>query len=168
MSLRLPHLLLAAALLTAHAQAEPTATPAPAAETDPAAAEAIRQAKIAMEAWLALIEEGKYIDSWKTASKPFQDSIGAGRWAMTCRNQRRPTGKLLTRDLAEEHFHKEHYDQSGRLRPGEIVTFLFTTRFEHLDEAREAVILRPFEGEWKVVSYALRPTFKKPPAETPQ
>lgn len=109
-----------------------------------------------MESWIGLIDEGKYIENWKAASAPFQKSVGAGKWAITCRNQRRSTGAFLSRNLKETYYNTEYYSGDGRLEKGEIVTFLFTTDFQHLKEAIEVVILRPFGDEWKVVSYRLK------------
>lgn len=136
--------------------AEETAAPVSTSEESSREAIARRDAKIAMESWLQLIEEGQYIENWKAASIPFQKSVSAGKWAITCRNQRRSTGSVLSRTLKDAYYNTEYYTGDGRLEKGEIVTFLFTTDLQYLKEATEVVILRPFGDAWKVVSYRLK------------
>ncbi len=156
MSFRLSALLLS---FLAAAPVLLSAEDSPAAAVEEANPEAVarRDAKVAMESWVEFIKEGRYIESWKAASVPFQKSVSAGQWAITCRNQHRRTGPEVNRTLKETYYNTEYYTSDGRMEKGEIVTFLFTTDFEYLKEATEVVILRPFPEGWKVVSYRLKP-----------
>ena len=65
---------------------------------------AVEQAKKAAEAWLKLIDEGKYQESWSEAATFFKDRITAEGWAQMVGAVRKPLGALVSRDFKLAHY----------------------------------------------------------------
>lgn len=139
--MRIPTFLLAALLLALASPAVPgTDTPTAAAES-------------AARAWLALVDAGKYADSWSSASTTFRQKISASQWQMAVAGVRAPLGALSSRTL-----------QSATPRnslpgapDGEYVVFQFAAVFAHKAAAVETVTpVKDTDGKWHVSGYFIR------------
>jgi Protein of unknown function (DUF4019) len=62
-------------------------------EADPAAVAAI-------EAWLKIVDDGRYLQSWVSASAQFQKSITSTDWVNALASRRKPLGACTKRTLA--------------------------------------------------------------------
>lgn len=110
-------------------------------------------ARKSAEQWLALIDAGKYAESWKTAAGYFQMAVPQGQWEHTIAAVRTPLGDLVFRKLKSA-----HYTQSLPGSPdGEYVVLQFDSSFAHKKEAVETVTpkLDP-DGQWKVSGYYIK------------
>ena len=54
------------------------------------------------EMWLALIDEGKFEESWDESSSMFKNSVTKEQWVETMRINRPPLGKVLQRNLRKK------------------------------------------------------------------
>jgi hypothetical protein len=134
-------LLYALLLLIAAAPAVPgTETPTSAAES-------------AARSWLALLDAGKYADSWQSAAGIFRQKITAAQWEAAIAGTRAPLGALQSRAL-----------QSATPRStlpgapdGEYVVIQFASSFEHKAGAVETVTpMKDADGKWHVSGYYIR------------
>jgi len=116
---------------------------------DKAEAAATKQA----EAWLSLVDDGKYGESWDAASKLFQGGVTRAEWAEKVAGVRGPLGKVVSRRVKSER-------PTTRLPgapDGKYVVIQFATSFEHKKQAVETVtpMLEP-DGSWKVAGYFIK------------
>ena len=119
----------------------------------PEAAAQIAAARKAAEQWLALVDAGKYAESWKTAAGYFQNAVPQDQWEHTIAAVRGPLGDLVSRKLKSA-----HYTQSLPGAPdGEYVVLLFDTSFTNKKTAVETVTpMLDADGTWKVSGYYIR------------
>ena len=105
------------------------------------------------EAWRALVDSGRYAESWEKASGFFQGAVGKERWIQTMQAARKPFGKNLSRKL-----------RSARYRTalpgapdGEYVVIQFKASFKHKKSAVETITPSlDQDGQWRVSGYYMK------------
>ena len=104
-------------------------------------------------AWLALIDDGRYAESWKEASAFFKGSIDQPRWAAALDSARKPLGKRLSRTL-------ERATESTSLPgapAGRYVVMQFKASFQGKGGATETVtFLLDKDGKWRAAGYFIK------------
>jgi uncharacterized protein DUF4019 len=127
---------------------EATATPAPADPNQLAIATTLAQQ------WLALVDEGKYADSWSAAGKLFQANMPQEKWTQVLAGARQPFGKVVSRELAG----REIKTDIPGAPAGQYALVGFNTNFEHKPDIVETVtMILEQDGQWKVVGYSANP-----------
>src|ERR1700719_5148662 len=58
------------------------------------------------ESWLALVDSGKYAESWQECAQIFQAAVTKEQWQSALRATRDPLGKLLWRKLKGAPYNK--------------------------------------------------------------
>lgn len=111
------------------------------------------QALVAARTWLALVDAGKYGDSWETAAAYFKNAITKEKWEQMLTAVRNPLGRLVTRELISK-----TYTQSLPGAPdGEYVVIQFATSFENKKSAIETITpMLDNDGEWRVSGYYIK------------
>jgi hypothetical protein len=111
------------------------------------------QAQASDLTWLAMINQGKYAQSWETASDSFQSAMKEEDWQRALDHVRTPLGKVLKRNLSAS-----NYTTSLPGAPdGQYVVTLFSTQFEHKVSAQERVVAkRGRDGSWRVTGYFIQ------------
>lgn len=105
------------------------------------------------EAWLALVDEGKYAASWDRASALFQHAIGRDKWADTLKAARAPLGDLVSRRLKSA----DARTSLPGAPDGKYVVVQFETSFKNKRDAVETVTpMAEADGSWKVSGYYIR------------
>lgn len=128
--------------------------PARAAEEPAAEAVDLRPAMRAAEAWLALVDAGRYGESWDEAAALFREAMPRVRWEVAVQQARESAGRLAARKLAAATFSTA----LPGAPPGEYVVIQYTSRFAALPRAVETVTpMREADGRWKVSGYYIRP-----------
>jgi len=107
----------------------------------------------AAQAWLALVDGGQYVQSWKTAAPAFQKATSQDFWATTIQAVRAPLGKVQSR--------KQLSAQYATALPGapdgEYVVLQYQSAFAQRKAAVETVTpMRDKDGPWKVSGYYLK------------
>ena len=105
------------------------------------------------KAWLSLIDNGNYSDSWKDASSYFQAAVSEQNWGNSLSAVRKPLGKLKSRNLLGS--------QASNSLPGapdgKYLVMSFETAFEHKISAIETVtFMRDTDGHWKAAGYYIK------------
>ncbi|HVP59890.1 MAG TPA: DUF4019 domain-containing protein [Myxococcaceae bacterium] len=122
--------------------------------TTAAAAESTEAAGVqAAEAWLKLIDAGRYGASWDEAAPMFRDQVSRAEWEKMAGAARRPLGKVLSRKLSA----KQLAHTLPGAPDGTYVVLVYETRFEHKERASEnvTVMLDP-QGQFRGAGYFIR------------
>ena len=105
------------------------------------------------EAWLALVDSGKYADSWQEASHFFKASVSKEQWQSMLRASRDPLGKMLSRKLKSATYTKTMPGAPD----GDYVVIQYQSSFEHKQSAVETVTpMLDKDGKWRVSGYYIK------------
>ena len=135
-----PCLALAACLLLPRLAAE-EAKPAP------------DDAKAAALAWLKLVDDGKYADSWKEAASFFKGKVTELKWAGALNQSREPLGSVTKRELRTAEFTHE----VPRAPPGDYWVIQFATELEGTAAIETVTPMLDPDGKWRVSGYYIKP-----------
>jgi len=136
---------LAAVLLMACAQEDKQATPPPAGGAQTAVQSA--------EQWLALVDDGKYGESWDEAASSFKGSLPRDKWVEMLGGSRPSFGKVLQRTVKTQ----TPATALPGAPDGEYVVIQFETKFEHKAGAIETITpSKEKDGTWRVSGYYLK------------
>ena len=107
----------------------------------------------AAKKWLALVDEGKYAESWKASSEIFRGAITSEKWDQALQGIRKPLGKVVSRKALNA-----IYTTSVPGAPeGEYVTIQFETAFENKAGAVETITpMLEKDGGWRVAGYFIK------------
>ena len=107
----------------------------------------------ASQAWLTLVDEGKYLESWKEGATYFKNAVTQDQWSQSMVAFRKPLGKTLSRKL-----NSAKYSTTMPGAPdGEYVVIQFQTSFENKLSAVETVTpMLEKDGSWKVSGYYVK------------
>lgn len=105
------------------------------------------------EKWVALLDEGKYIESWKESSEYFKQAVTQDHWEQAVQAVRKPLTKLVSRKLKSA-----SYKTSLPGTPdGEYVVIEFNTAFENKASGVETVTPKmDKDGIWRVSGYYIK------------
>jgi hypothetical protein len=111
------------------------------------------EARKAAERWLALIDAGNSVESWKTAAGYFRTAVSQEQWKSSLDAVREPLGVVLSRK-----FKSAQYTRSVPGAPdGEYVILQFDTAFANKKEAVETVTpMLDKDGTWRVSGYYVK------------
>ena len=103
---------------------------------------------VAVDRWLALMDQGDYTRSWETASARFQQAISKDEWIERLRSARQPQGMVVSRRLRTARRFFSRY------------TVKFNTAFAGLKAAVETVTFsRERDGQWRAIGYLILPAY---------
>jgi hypothetical protein len=142
--------------------------PAPEAATTPTPApgsnDQLGVATTLAQQWIALVDEGKYADSWAAAGKLFQANMPQAKWTQVLTGARQPFGKVVSREIAG----REIKTDIPGAPPGQYALVGFSTNFEQKPDMTETVtMILEEDGQWKVVGYSANPKPAQGQAQTP-
>jgi len=118
-----------------------------------AASPAPDAAERAANAWLKLVDEGKYVQSWQAASSYFRSQVTEADWVGTIASLRQALGGLAARDLASS--------RTATSLPGapdgNYVVIEYHTSFTNKRSAIETVIMMlGKDGRYRTAGYFIR------------
>lgn len=105
------------------------------------------------EAWLGLVDSGKYADSWQEAAGFFKNAVTKEKWQSAMHGGREPLGTLVSRKLRSA-----KYTTTLPSAPdGEYVVIQYDSTFEHKQTAVETVTpMLDKDGKWRVSGYFIK------------
>ncbi len=113
----------------------------------------INMATTAAEKWLALVDDGKYPESWTAAAAYFKNAVTASAWEQAVKAVRGPLGKLLSRKVKNAAYHTSLPGAPD----GRYVVIQFETSFENKQSAVETVTpMADPDGQWRVSGYYIK------------
>lgn len=128
--------------LTSATPSTPPAEPRPAVTLDAATATA---AASEARAWLALVDQSRWSDSWKRSGLQFRRANTSAAWAAISKSVRPPLGAVASREVYSR--------EAVPAPPHGYVLIKFLTRFANKPNAIETVSLEREGQAWKVVGY---------------
>jgi hypothetical protein len=103
-------------------------------------------------AWLGLIDAGKYDQSWETASDLFKSKITKEQWAPMVKAVRDTVGQPLSRSAKSV----TPTETLPQVPFGKYIVIVLNTKFAMNQSATETVIMKLENGEWKVAGYFVK------------
>jgi hypothetical protein len=112
--------------------------------------------KAAIEAanqWVALVDAGKYPQSWDNAAGYFKGAVKRDQWEASLSAARKPLGRVLSRNLKAT----QYATRLPGAPDGEYVVIQYATSFEGKRSAIETITpMREKDGKWRVAGYYIR------------
>lgn len=114
---------------------------------------AVQQAIKAADAWVKLIDDAKYAESWQQAAAFFKEHLTADQWAKMAAAARKPVGRMVSRK-----FKMAQYATHLLGAPeGQYVVIMYDTEFANRKNAVETVTpMLDKDGQWRVSGYYIR------------
>lgn len=110
-------------------------------------------AVIISTAWLALVDTGKYGESWDQAAQPIKDIMTKEQWQSSLKAVRAPFGEVMSRKL----WSMEYTTSLPGAPDGEYVVIQYRTSFQHKKSAIETVTpMLDKDGRWRVSGYYIK------------
>jgi hypothetical protein len=105
------------------------------------------------EAWLSLIDQGKYGESWDEAAQLFKGAVSRDAWKDSLVGARTPLGKLVSRKLKS----KRSAGSLPGAPDGTYVVIQYDVTFENKKSAVETITpMLETDGTWRVSGYYIR------------
>lgn len=115
--------------------------------------EAEKKAVAAATAWLALVDAGRYAESWDAAAAYFKNAVSQDNWVKMLEGARKPLGKLISRKLAA----KKYATSLPGAPDGQYVVIQFSAEFAAKAKAVETVTpMLDGDGVWRVSGYFIK------------
>jgi hypothetical protein len=103
--------------------------------------------------WLALVDSGKYDQSWDEAAEFFKHAVSKAQWQSMLQSTRTPLGKLTSRKLKSATYTKSLPGAPD----GEYVVIQYDSAFENKQPAIETVTpMLDKDGIWRVSGYFIK------------
>ncbi len=107
----------------------------------------------AAEAWLSLVDLGKYAESWDETAQFFKGQVSKDQWVKALQSVRGPLGKNISRKLKA----KGYATSLPGAPEGEYVVIQFNTSFENRKHAVETITpMLDKDGKWRVCGYFVK------------
>ena len=107
----------------------------------------------ASQAWLALVDAGRYDESWQEAARLFKAAVTKQQWRASMGAYRKPLGQLIARTLKS----KTYATSLPGAPDGEYVVIQYATTFENKKSAIETITpMLDGDGKWRVSGYYIR------------
>jgi hypothetical protein len=111
------------------------------------------RAQQSAEAWLQLVDSGKFGESWDDSSSLFKAAVAREQWDQMLHATRDPLGKLQSRKLKSATYTKNLPGAPD----GEYVVIRYDTSFEHKQSAVETITpMLDKDGKWRVSGYYIK------------
>ena len=105
------------------------------------------------KAWLKLVDEGKYSESWDETSQYFKNAVPREHWNDSLKSVRSPLGEVISRNLKSKKYSKTLPGAPD----GEYVVIQYETSFKNKQHAIETVTpMLDKDGKWRVSGYYIK------------
>ena len=112
-----------------------------------------KAAVTAAGAWLSLVDEGNYAESWNQAAGLFRAAVTKEQWQNTVKAVKVPLGKVVIRKLRL----KQYTKTLPGAPDGEYVVIQYETTFENKKSAIETITpMLDKDGKWRVSGYYIK------------
>lgn len=107
----------------------------------------------AAHAWLALVDQGQYAQSWKQAAPFFQRAVSQKDWVKGIKAARAPFGSVKKREVIAA----DYATKISGAPAGEYVILQYLSSFSNKQSAVETITpMRCKDGVWRVSGYYIR------------
>ena len=107
----------------------------------------------AASAWLELLDEGRYIESWDETSELFKKVVTKDQWEESLKGIREPLGKVVSRKLNSA----QYAEELPGVPDGQYVMLQYQTSLEFKKSSIESVTpMLDRDGKWRVSGYYIK------------
>jgi hypothetical protein len=118
-----------------------------------ASEKAEKRALEASHAWLILVDNGQYAESWETAAYFFKNAIAKEKWNQSLNAVRKPLGKVIKRTVKS----KQYATSLPGAPDGEYVVIQYQTSFTNKKSSIETITpMLDKDGQWRVSGYYIK------------
>lgn len=111
------------------------------------------QAEKAAKQWLALVDAGKYGESYDQAAQSFRAAVSRTEWISNVSAARGPLGNVASRKLIKA----DEIRNPPNAPPGDYVGIQYQSSFANLKSASETVVpMLEKDGTWRVSGYFVK------------
>ena len=110
------------------------------------------QAQAKGEAWLTLLDNAKYGESWSESSSLFRSHVDQQKWSQMVGAVRGPLGAKISRKLKSITFAKT----LPGVPDGSYGVMIFDASFANKASATETLTMMDEAGEWRAAGYFIR------------
>lgn len=104
-------------------------------------------------AWLTLVDQDNYEQSWQEAASYFKNVVKQAQWASLTGGVRKQLGAVISRKAASA----TAMSSMPGAPDGEYWVILFNTTFKNKKQAVETVtLMKDKDGKWRAVGYFIR------------
>ena len=115
-------------------------------------AEKVEQAQPVANAFLAKLDDGKFVESWQGSAALMKDKITQQEWVEKLTKARELSGDLVQRERKSSTYATKIEDSPE----GEYIMLIYDSSFKKADDVSEYVTVM-LEGEqWKVAGYFMQ------------
>ncbi len=112
-----------------------------------------KAAEVSAKSWLALVDAGRYGESWDAAAVLFRRALSREQWEAALQKVRAPLGKVVSRKFRGAQFMSEIPGGPA----GESVVIQYDTEFAHRAGAVETITpMKDGDGVWRVSGYYIK------------
>jgi len=118
-----------------------------------ASEKAEKRALDASQAWLILVDNGKYAESWETSAHFFKNAIAKEQWNQSLNAVRKPLGNVMKRTVKSKQF----ATSLPGAPDGEYVVIQYETSFTNKKSSIETITpMLDRDGKWRVSGYYIK------------
>ena len=115
--------------------------------------DAEKQAMATAVSWLALVDDGKFAESWDASADSLKNAVGKDDFVKSLNAVRKPLGSLKSRKVQSA----EYRTSLPGAPDGQYVVIQFKTSFEHKESAIETITpMLDKDKNWRVSGYYIR------------
>jgi hypothetical protein len=127
--------------------------PVPTEQQKEVATQKLNAAVEAAQSWLAIVDAGKYGDSWQSAAQYFKDKVPQDQWETSLRQVREPFGTVVSREISN----LQYTTNMPGAPVGEYAIIQFKTDFKDKHGSIETITpMLDKDGTWRVSGYFIR------------
>lgn len=105
---------------------------------------------IAAKSWVDLVDQGRYGESWDTASSLLKRTMSKAEWQRVLDATRKPLGAVASRTIADQRM----APNPKGLPPGDYMVLLYSTAFTAKPKGKELITMeKGSDGQWRVMTY---------------
>ena len=109
----------------------------------------------AAQAWLKVMDDGRYEQSWGIAGIDIKEKLTQELWVWILKEDSEAFGKIISRRLKE----KNYFNSVPDFPNGEYFMFTFASSLEDKDSAEEIITMKKEkDGQWRLYAYVIGPT----------
>jgi hypothetical protein len=102
--------------------------------------------------WLALVDAGKYADSWRETPEAYRARVDQKRWEQSLQSDRGSEGACVARKFISSEFRKSPPNTAGN----DSISIRFNTSFQNRKYALERLkLIFDKDGQWRVTEYVI-------------
>jgi hypothetical protein len=109
----------------------------------------VRPATLAAEAWLELMDQGRYGTSWDEGAATFKQAVPRLRWETAAEETRGKLGNVVKRKLRSARYARSLPNAAE----GEYVVIQNDTRFDNRLAMETVTLMKQADGAWRVAGY---------------